>query len=363
MLFPYVFSQQSMDKMQKFVEYIFFHVWCIATPTRPFELELFRGNTELYRIMEDIWEQIDIRQQPNVFWDQVENVYFAFARLTPSEIAQVKQWFNGNNNIEGACLNHANVHIVKYDELKAFAPWLGELLERFFKGLYDDPVLDRKVVREIVTTINDHYRKFVEINDTDVCPFCGLEGLDGQYESTREAYDHYLPKSLYPFNSINFHNLVPACAKCNSRAKKAKDPLHAHNGKRRKAFFPFLSSHMPPIISVELRCNDYTSMQKNDISLHFNHAENEETETWKELYNIDDRYKAHCCSKRSQQDWLVDMYTWLQKGESPEEYLAVLAEQTQQAPFAGARFLKLPFLQACHKASIFDNATHVDEGK
>ncbi len=27
--------------------------------------------------------------------------------------------------------------------------------------------------------------------------------------SNPEAYDHYLPKSLYPFNSINFRNLVP----------------------------------------------------------------------------------------------------------------------------------------------------------
>ena len=56
----------------------------------------------------------------------------------------------------------------------------------FLKGLYDDPVLDRKAVRETITTINDHYRKFVEINDGDICPFCGLEGLDGQYEETRE---------------------------------------------------------------------------------------------------------------------------------------------------------------------------------
>ena len=216
MLFPYVFSPQTMDKMQEFIEYIFMHVWCAAAPDRPFQLSLFRGNAELYTIMEDIWQQIDIRKQSNAFWDQVEDIYTAFTTLSPSEIQQIEQWFNGNNDIEGACSNQANVQIVKYAQLKAFNLPIGELLEKFFKGLYDDPVLDRKAVRETITTINDHYRKFVEINDGDICPFCGLEGLDGQYEETREAYDHYLPKSLYPFNSINFHNLVPTCSKTQS---------------------------------------------------------------------------------------------------------------------------------------------------
>ena len=75
MLFPYVFSPQTMDKMQEFIEYIFMHVWCAAAPDRPFQLSLFRGNAELYTIMEDIWQQIDIRKQSNAFWDQVEDIY------------------------------------------------------------------------------------------------------------------------------------------------------------------------------------------------------------------------------------------------------------------------------------------------
>lgn len=360
MLFPYVFSPQTMDKMQEFIEYIFMHVWCAAAPDRPFQLSLFRGNAELYTIMEDIWQQIDIRKQSNAFWEQVEDIYTAFTTLSPSEIQQIEQWFNGNNDIEGACSNQANVQIVKYAQLKAFNLPIGELLEKFFKGLYDDPVLDRKAVRETITTINDHYRKFVEINDGDICPFCGLEGLDGQYEETREAYDHYLPKSLYPFNSINFHNLVPTCSKCNSRAKKNKDPLHSKAGTRRKAFYPFMSGHTLPAVSIDLDCKDYTAIQKQDLSLCFSHGSNEETETWKELYNIEERYKAHCCSKRGGKDWIVELYTWLQKGESPEGYLSVLAKQTRQKPFAGVRFLKLPFLQACCNAHVFDAAVPDD---
>ena len=354
MLFSYVFCPHSMDKMQEFIEYIFFHVWCNATPNKSFELELFKGHAELYTVMENIWKQIDILNKQNEFWDQVENIYYAFTRLSLAEINQIKQWFMGNNNIEGACSNRTGVHIVKYVQLKAFNHSLGELLEIFFKDLYDSPVLDRKVVRETISTINEHYRQFVETNSADVCPFCGLEGLDGQYEDTREAYDHYLPKSLYPFNSINFHNLVPACTKCNSRSKKAKDPLHGTNGNRRKAFYPFLPSQAAPSVRIDFNCSDYTSMQKRDVFLCFEHEANEEIETWKDLYNIEDRYKAQCCSHRGGKDWLVEMHAWIQRGESPEGYLAVLTEQAQQSPFAGARFLKLPFLQACCEAHVFD---------
>ena len=61
--------------------------------------------------------------------------------------------------------------------------------------------------------------------------------MKGTHHSKREAYDHYLPKVLYPFNSINFRNLAPACHECNSTYKLGKDPAHNPAG-RRKAFNP-----------------------------------------------------------------------------------------------------------------------------
>lgn len=40
------------------------------------------------------------------------------------------------------------------------------------------------------------------------CPYCGLTGPG--------SHDHYLPKELFPEFSVNPHNLVSACTKCNS---------------------------------------------------------------------------------------------------------------------------------------------------
>lgn len=44
-----------------------------------------------------------------------------------------------------------------------------------------------------------------------ICQPCDINGV---HHTKREAYDHYRPKPLYPFNSVNFRNLAPACHEC-----------------------------------------------------------------------------------------------------------------------------------------------------
>ena len=46
------------------------------------------------------------------------------------------------------------------------------------------------------------------------------------YRDSKPNIDHFLPKSLYPFLSISFRNLVPCCCVCNEMANKGDyDPL------------------------------------------------------------------------------------------------------------------------------------------
>lgn len=52
MLFPYTYVPHQMDKMQEFVDYIFFDVWCNAPSNNNFCLELFDANSELREVME-----------------------------------------------------------------------------------------------------------------------------------------------------------------------------------------------------------------------------------------------------------------------------------------------------------------------
>jgi hypothetical protein len=104
---------------------------------------------------------------------------------------------------------------------------------------------------------------------------------------------HYLPKSKYPFNSINLKNLAPSCNKCNSGNKGDKDPLHDAAGNRRKAFYPFAAIHSGIDVTVSIAHKNWCDLKDKDVVIDFGPiSKADEISTWKELFRIDKRYAA-----------------------------------------------------------------------
>ena len=85
---------------------------------------------------------------------------------------------------------------------------------------------------------DEHYKVIYDAAIAHVCPFCGTERFDAP-GAPREALDHYLAKSRYPFAAANLRNLVPMGHKCNSNYKRAVDVLYDANGGRRVVFDPY----------------------------------------------------------------------------------------------------------------------------
>lgn len=85
---------------------------------------------------------------------------------------------------------------------------------------------------------DEHYKAIYDSAIEHVCPFCGTEYFDAP-GAPREALDHYLAKSRYPFAAVNLRNLVPMGHKCNSNYKLAVDLLYDSGGVRRVAFDPY----------------------------------------------------------------------------------------------------------------------------
>ncbi|MNV35806.1 hypothetical protein D3C71_1272670 [compost metagenome] len=201
--------------------------------------------------------------------------------------------------------------------------------------------------------IDDHYNKFVKINRSGKCPYCGLLPIDGQYVHTREAYDHYLPKSKYPFSSINFKNLSPACYKCNSGNKTSKDPLYDKSGKRRKAFYSYNATPYNIDIEIKLNSIDIKDLTPQDVSITFGPTEiTEELETWNDLFSIEERYKAECCSSDALY-WFDQIYEEC-ADKSPSEFLKIKLEIAWKYPFSDKNFLRKPFLEACNSHKLFE---------
>lgn len=176
----------------------------------------------------------------------------------------------------------------------------------------------------------------------------------------KKAYDHYLPKALYPFNSINFRNLVPACHHCNSSYKTSKDPAvtpkdPARAAQRRKVFYPYSATQYAIDLTVDFKKSAIEHLTPVDIDLKFGPpALVDEIETWKDVYGIEERYQAKCCSDNDGKYWLAQILDeWNVDGKPPEDYLKTLARQTIKRPYAECNFLKKAFLDGCERVGLF----------
>jgi hypothetical protein len=212
------------------------------------------------------------------------------------------------------------------------------------------------VKEELGSDLGSYYVNFVRVNNSGCCPFCGLLPIDNEFDPTREAFDHYLPKSKYPFNSVNLKNLAPSCNKCNSGNKRDKDPLHDKGGNRRKAFYPFSKENANLQISVDILSKDWANPTPADLIISISSVSHpDEMETWNDLFQIKDRYSARCC------DTGGGLYWQRRVLEESKNYClslqGMLDAEIQSAginPWIESNFLKKAFLEGCQRAGLFD---------
>lgn len=357
MLFPYTYVPHQMEKMQTFIDFIFYAVWCQAPLKRPYRLELFASNPELLEVMKAF--HYDDSKAAEFFAGHVERIYGLFVPLTACQVEQLRLWYRANNDVEGVCANDHAMSLKRYADFPNELKELRDQLASFFKGLYSH--VDVAALRKKCGDIGDHYQTFVQTNKSGKCPFCGINDLLGEYHSKREAYDHYLPKALYPFNSINFRNLVPACHHCNSSYKTSKDPAYqlkdpARAVHRRPFFYPYKTTPHSIELQIDLLHSDIPKLTPADIALEFGPAAiAQEIDTWKDVYGIEERYKSKLCTESDGMAWLTQVLDeWRELGKDPEDFLKTLAFNTGKRPFTDCNFLKKPFLDACRRKGIFN---------
>lgn len=360
MLFPYTYVPHKMEKMQVFIDFIFHKVWCKAPIGMAFHPDLFEGNPDLKEVMVELGFSAKAPVSGKAFYKDVKAIYELFAPLLPQEIDQFRQWYQGNNELEKVCANDPATHLARYSDIAVNHGDLADQLATFFKGLYSQSLLNIAVLRAKIGDIDDHYDSFVRANRVGKCPFCGITDLLSEYHTKREAYDHYLPKALYPFNSINFHNLVPACHHCNSSYKTSKDPAHmpkdpARAVARRVVFYPYKPVAHTINLQVTLQHSDIAKLTPADITLQFGPAAiTQEIDTWKDVYGIEERYKAKLSGENDGKWWLTQVLDeWNVLGRSPADFMTALRMHEASKPYADCNFLKRPFLEGCQRRGIF----------
>ncbi|MBR9846389.1 MAG: hypothetical protein GYB35_09930 [Algicola sp.] len=228
-----------------------------------------------------------VNRHPRIVKKPLKDIYNVLSRLNqPSRSALIQQ-IKDSNKVKEIC--EGSIQPVRLDRNVSGTK---KIFRDFFIKLYNQ-VLDGDAFREKYnTTLRNHFNDFRQKNEeTTICPTCGIGELKMKEAKTRDQYDHYLPKALYPFSSVNFENLVLSCKECNSTDVKGdNDTIAVSTG---RFFYPFDSNHSKLIFEYSID-TDNIDCRKIEwtISITSPDAKVDEIQSWRDIYDIDDRYKG-----------------------------------------------------------------------
>lgn len=367
MLFTYKYIKHDIEKLQEFLDFLFYDVWLFADGE--FDVEKLNGNTDLKRIYED-FGNLDLKWG-NFFNKSIEQIFGEFAKIDDDEYKlELIDFYHANNNIEALC-NDKGILPISYADIKAKYPELEEALNNFYSKLYgtDSPFNLEAFGQLNKKLIPAHYEAFMTVNNEEVCPFCGILPIKGNNHSYREAYDHYLPKGLYPFNALNFKNLAPMCHECNSTYKLTEDPIYEDYKKidplkkedtRQLAFYPYSGNHPDLEIKIELNSSDIKNLKPDDLKLEIKAKDKDEhIESWKRVFGIEERYKALCCHKNEGLEWFNSVVDGFNNAKEMgvtdfSKWVEFKLKEAGTNKLSNYGFLKAQFLTECRDKGIFN---------
>lgn len=246
-----------------------------------------------------------------------------YYQLADAEKANLKVVFEANQNIKELCCGNGTPMKFSAITNENFRDHLKDFYETLWKRLGNKNTGVNQEVEALCGKVHTHYQDWRKLPEHKgkLCPFCGLSGLFPPDSPHRPAYDHYLPKSEYPFIAVNFENLVPMCHNCNSYEKTTTDPLE-DEGVRRIVFYPYdplPENHFEAKIIVDeaYSLGEY-STRLNAIQWHFDFfssgAHEVRLDAWDSIFRLKERYVGEL--KEQESNWFEDIK--LKFREKPE---------------------------------------------
>lgn len=340
MLRPYKPVGDEIFTLHKMIKHLVCNVWCQADNTNYLD-KIISGKRKRYKIR---FRQIVLKYAD--LNTEVERIYNKFSgELTLQEKALIKRAFKVNNRIEDLC--DGKIKPFRKSDLPKIVE---EDIYPLFKYLYKE-LFKKKLVNGDKLA---YYQKLIKSNGFGFCPCCGYMPLDSAQVGSREAYDHYLPISEYPFAGINFKNLVPLCYKCNSGTKHSSDTLK--NG--RKAFYPFrnreieieikftFSREFKQTLSKFIKNEEKENLLNAHLTIDLTSPEQEQVDTWNDLFNIKKRFIDRTVGFSF--ELLEDIREIFIEEAGNKTHLQIIESKLQRYRknrFSNDKFLKAPFLE------------------
>ncbi len=161
-----------------------------------------------------------------------------------------------------------------------------------------------------------------------ICSFCGLEyfeapvgAIENLPDAPREALDHYLSKSKYPFAACNLRNLAPMGHKCNSAYKLQQDILEDDQHRRRRAFDPY-GVHATTIDLLD--SDPFGSVDGSPQWVVKILPDTPEAQTWDSVFEIKTRYIRDVL-KQEFKDWLRGFQAFCKRANRTDRSVGAVA--------------------------------------
>jgi hypothetical protein len=206
---------------------------------------------------------------------------------------------------------------------------------------------------DLLTAYDVRQRQYAALCDsipTRVCPFCGCESLDAP-GAPQEDFDHYIPRSKYPFAAANLRNLAPMGGRCNTAYKLAQDPLRQANGMRRRACDPYSTDGVKVSLTNSVVDEDTPGPIVAGWVVEFLPTD-ESVETWEEVFHIRERWRRDVLDESTFNQWLGDFGSYcrtarLQFSDDADVVAAVrqFEEHVSSFGFRDRAFLKAAVLR------------------
>ena len=330
MLFNYSLFPHDIEKLQVFLEHIVLEVWCKSKRNDVFSKSLLHPS---FSVLYD---------RKNKLYKDIEEIYNLIKTLNKTKKDFIKKAFITNNKIEDLCSENTSGFFYISLERETNTN-LAIKIKDFNNYLYK--FLDKKDASFVknFTSIADYYKLLVSQLPNSICPFCGISDINSEKLTKRDAFDHYLPKSLLPFTAINIKNLAPMCKDCNQDWKHDINPINTDKdkGSSRKTFFPFNNSAYVIDISIKkLEINPSYEKDKHIIDIDYDcEGHCDEVKTWLELFNINNRYDD--LIRKSLRFWLEEWRIIKNNPLTQEEYI----QNKISNKFINTNFLNLAVIE------------------
>jgi len=264
-----------MEKLNKYIKHYFRTIY--YTKSDAFSLTMLHSDF------------VEIVKECSSLEKYLVEIFDTYKRLSNDEQKYIYKGVKRNNFIEKLC--GSLVEPVHYEDIPGS---IRKLLKKFFYYLYDD-LIGTVAYETACCSFHDYHQDFLKENESVAfCPFCGLFPLTNQGVKYRDDYDHFFPRSIYIFNSVNIKNLIPMCNICNSKVKRDKDIIYRGNNRsnRRKVYYPYRNNSDNVKIGDVKVTMDFDNTGHIEIQLHYPLELSEEMEAWIDIFDIINRYKG-----------------------------------------------------------------------